>query len=130
MIQFKVLSGKTAGSTSVARRFPFRVGRAGGTDLMLEEPGVWDDHFHVEFEAGNGFVACPQGDALMTINGEAAREKKLLRNGDAIEIGGARLQFWLGETRQSGMRLRESLVWLGLALVTLAQVALIYRLLR
>jgi len=130
MVQFKVLSGKTAGSTSVARRFPFRVGRASGVDLMLEEPGVWDDHFHVEFEAGNGFVACPQGDALMTINGKAAREKRLLCNGDSIEIGGARLQFWLGETRQYGMRLREWLVWSGIAVVTLAQVALIYRLLR
>lgn len=130
MIQFKVLSGKTAGSTSVARRFPFRIGRSSGADLVIEEPGVWDDHFHVEFERGNGFVAHPQGDALMTINGESAREKKLLRNGDSIEIGGARLQFWLGETRQSGMRLRESLVWIGIVLVTLAQVALIYRLLR
>lgn len=130
MIQLKVLSGKTAGSTSVARRFPFRVGRASGSDLVVAEPGVWDDHFHVEFEAGNGFIACPQGDALLTINGEAAREGKLLRNGDSIEIGGARLQFWLGETRQYSMGLRETLVWSGIALVTFAQIALIYQLLR
>lgn len=130
MIQFKILSGKMAGSTSVARRFPFRVGRASGSDLVLQEPGVWDDHFHVEFEAGNGFVARPQGDALMTINGAAAREGKLLRNGDSIEIGGTRLQFWLGETRQSGMRFREWSVWAGIALVTITQIALIYRLLK
>jgi hypothetical protein len=129
MIQFKILSGKTAGSTSVARRFPFRVGRASGADLLLEEPGVWDDHFHVEFEAGNGYIASTQGDALMTINGKAVQEKTLLRNGDSIEIGGARLQFWLGETRQSAMRIREFLVWLGIAAITLAQVYLIYRLL-
>ena len=129
MIQFRILSGKMAGSTSVARRFPFRVGRASGSDLVMEEPGVWDDHFHVEFEAGNGYVACPQGDALMTVNGKAAHEKMLLRNGDSIEIGGARLQFWLGETRQSAMRFREFLVWLGIALMTLGQVYLIYRLL-
>lgn len=129
MIQFKVLSGKMAGSTTVARRFPFRVGRASGSDLRLEEPGVWDDHFHVEFEPGNGYLACPQRDALMTVNGEAAPEKRRLRNGDSIEIGGARLQFWLSETRQSAMRLREILVWLGIGLMTLAQVYLIYRLL-
>ena len=113
----------------MARRFPFRVGRASGLDLVLEEPGVWDDHFHVEFEAGNGFVARPQGDALMTVNGEAAHGEKLLHNGDSIEIGGARLQFWLSETRQSAMRFRELLVWLGIATMTLAQVALIYLLL-
>lgn len=129
MIQFKILSGKTAGSTSVARRFPFRVGRASGSDLVMEEPGVWDDHFHVEFEAGEGYVASPRENALMTVNGEAVREKTLLRNGDSIEIGGARLQFWLGETRQSAMRIREFLVWLGIAAITLAQVYLIYRLL-
>ena len=130
MIQFKILSGKTAGSTSVARRFPFRVGRASGSDLVLAEPGVWDDHFHIEFEAGNGFIAHPQGDALMTVNGEPARAARLLRNGDSIEIGGARLQFWLDETRQSAMRLREWSVWFGIALVTFAQMALIYRLIR
>lgn len=129
MIQFKVLSGKMAGSTTVARRFPFRVGRASGSDLKLEDPGVWDDHFHVEFEPGNGYLACPQGDALMTVNGEAAHEKRRLRNGDSIDIGGARLQFWLSETQQSAMRIREFLVWVGIALMTLAQVYLIYRLL-
>lgn len=129
MIQFKVLSGKMAGSTTVARRFPFRVGRSSGSDLKMEDPGVWDDHFRLEFEPGNGYLACPQGDALMTINGEAAYEKTRLRNGDSIEIGGARLQFWLSETRQSAMRIREFLVWLGIGLMTLAQVYLIYRLL-
>ena len=95
----------------------------------MEEPGVWDNHFHVEFEAGNGYVACPQANALMTINGQAAPEKTLLRNGDSIEIGGARLQFWLGETQQSAMRIREFLVWLGIAAITFAQVYLIYLLL-
>ena len=129
MIQFKILSGKMAGSTSVARRFPFQVGRSPDAGLVVEAPGVWEDHFHLEFEPGNGFVARPQGEALMTVNGEPVRESRLLRNGDSIEIGGTRLQFWLGETRQSGMRLQELLVWAGVALVTLAQVILIYRLL-
>jgi pSer/pThr/pTyr-binding forkhead associated (FHA) protein len=130
MIQLKVLSGKMAGSTSVARRFPFPVGRAPGAGLVVEEPGVWEDHFHVEFEPGKGFIAAPQGEALLAVNGEPVRERRLLRNGDSIEIGGARLQFWLGETRQSGMRLQEVLVWAGVVLVTLAQVVLIYCLLQ
>jgi pSer/pThr/pTyr-binding forkhead associated (FHA) protein len=130
MIQLKVLSGKMAGSTSVARRFPFRVGRAPSAGLVVEEAGVWENHFHVEFEPGTGFVATPQGEALLTVNGEPVRERRLLRNGDSIEIGGARLQFWLGETRQSGMRLQEVLVWAGVVLVTLAQVVLIYCLLQ
>ena len=129
MIQLKVLSGKQAGSTTVARRFPFQVGRAPASGLVIQEPGVWDQHFLVRFERGNGFIASPQGEALMTVNGVAARDTRL-NNGDCIELGGVRLQFWLGDTRQSGFRLREWCFWAGIALVTLTQVALIYRLLR
>jgi pSer/pThr/pTyr-binding forkhead associated (FHA) protein len=129
MIQLKVLSGKQAGSTTVARRFPFQIGRTEGSDLVIPEPGVWDRHLVIQFEPGNGFTATPQGEALMTVNGEPTRGTRLC-NGDSIEIGGVRLQFWLGDTRQAGFRLREWFVWTGIALVTLAQVALIYRLLR
>jgi pSer/pThr/pTyr-binding forkhead associated (FHA) protein len=129
MIQFKILSGKQAGAITVARRFPFRVGRAADADLMLEEPGVWDAHCQIEFDRSAGFLACPQGDALLTVNGQSVQAPTRLRNGDSLELGGARLQFWLGETRPSGFRLREWLVWGGIALVTLAQVAIVYRLL-
>lgn len=126
MIQLKVLSGKQAGFTSVARRFPFIVGRlAGGADLSLDEPGVWDRHFQIDFRPGEGFVALPQGEALMTVNGHSTQGLRLA-NGDSIEIGGVRLQFWLGETRQHGFRLREWLVWSGIVLVTLSQIGLIY----
>lgn len=130
MIQLRVLSGKTAGTTTVARRFPFQIGRASDADLVLPEAGVWDRHFQIDFQAGHGFTATAQGDALLTVNGQPAREKMLLRNGDTLEIGATRLQFWLGETRQAGLQFRETLVWLGIAAVTLSQVFLIYRLLR
>lgn len=130
MIQLRVLSGKMAGSTAVARRFPFQVGRAPDAGLVLQEAGVWDRHFQIQFERGHGFTVAPLGDAILTINGHSASEKNILRNGDSIEIGGTRLQFWLGETRQTGLRLREGLVWLGIAAMTLAQIVIIYRLLR
>ena len=130
MVQLKILSGKQAGQTFMARRFPFQVGRAADQDLTMDEPGVWDRHLDIHFEAGAGFIATPQGEALLTINGEAVSEQTRLCNGDTIGIGGAQLQFWLGETRQSGLRLREWLVWSGIALVTIVQVALIYWLLQ
>jgi len=49
-----------------------------------------------------------------------------LRNGDAIEIGSLKIQFWLSEARQRGLRLREWFVWVLIAAVCLGQVALIY----
>jgi len=128
MIQLKILSGNQAGSTSVARRFPFRIGRAPESGLVLEEPGVWEQHFEIEFEPGSGFMATAIGEALITVNGEPG-QRMLLHNGDRIDLGGACLQFWLSETRQHGFRTRDGLVWVGIALVTAAQIYLISQLL-
>ncbi len=129
MVQFKVLSGKKAGTVWLARRFPVRIGRAAAADLQLDESGVWDQHLQLDLSPGKGFVLSAQPDALASVNGQPVH-KALLRNGDAIDIGSVKMQFWLGETRQRGVRFREGLTWAGLAIVTLGQVGLIYWLLR
>jgi pSer/pThr/pTyr-binding forkhead associated (FHA) protein len=125
MVQFKILTGKMAGSLKVARRFPVRIGRSASADLPLDENGVWDQHLRVEFKPRQGFVAIPEENALFHVNGESAGEV-LLRNGDVLELGGAKVQFWLAETRQAALAWREWLVWIGVACVCLAQVALVY----
>ena len=129
MIQFKILSGKQAGASWVARRFPVRVGRAKGTDLQLEEAGVWDKHFQLDFKPGEGFVLQSAPNALTVVNGVQA-DRVVLSNGDLLELGSVKLQFWLGETRQRGFRLREGLTWTAIAAICLGQVVLIYWLLR
>jgi hypothetical protein len=53
-----------------------------------------------------------------------------LRNGDLIEIGSVKLQFFLSETRQKGLRFRETLKWAAIAIISLGQIALIYWLLQ
>lgn len=129
MIQFNVLSGKMAGTQTVARRFPFRVGREAGADLRLPDAGVWDQHFRLDFKPAEGLVLTAQGEALVTVNDQPVRET-LLRNGDRLGVGSARLQFWLAETRQRGLRLREAFAWASIVFVTLAQLALLHLLLR
>jgi pSer/pThr/pTyr-binding forkhead associated (FHA) protein len=129
MVQLKVLSGKKAGTVWMARRFPVRIGRSADADLQLEEDGVWDQHLQLDLNLGEGFVLRAQPNALASVNGQAVHQS-LLRNGDAIDIGSIRMQFWLGETRQAGLRFREGLTWAGIAAVTLGQVGLIYWLLR
>jgi hypothetical protein len=52
-----------------------------------------------------------------------------LRNGDAIAIGSLKMQFWLSETRQAGLRFREGITWIGIAAISIGQVALVYWLL-
>jgi pSer/pThr/pTyr-binding forkhead associated (FHA) protein len=128
MIQLKVLSGKKTGTIWVARRFPVRIGRSAATDLQLEEDGVWDEHLHLDFNPAEGIVLSAQPDALASVNGQPVRQA-VLRNGDAIEIGSLRMQFWLSETRQAGLRFREGLTWAGIAGISLGQVGLIYWLL-
>jgi pSer/pThr/pTyr-binding forkhead associated (FHA) protein len=129
MVQLKVLSGKKAGTAWVARHFPVRVGRSADADLQVEEDGVWDQHLQLDFIPGGGIVLSAQPDALVAVNGQAVQQVAL-RGGDEINIGSLRLQFWLSETRQADLRLREGFTWAAIAAVSLGQIALIYWLLR
>ena len=125
MVQIKILSGKQAGTVWAARRFPVRVGRAPDCELQLEEPGVWNRHFQINLNAGAGFVLETEPDALVTTNGQPA-QRAVLRNGDLIEIGALKLQFWLGEARRRGLRIKEWLVWATLLAISFGQIALAY----
>jgi hypothetical protein len=129
MVQLKILSGKKAGATWVARRFPVRVGRASTCDLQLEEHGVWNEHFRIDFHSAAGFVLETQPDALVTANGQPV-QRMVLRNGDALEIGALKLQFWLREAHQRNLPISEWLVWATIAVVSIGQVALVYWLAR
>ncbi len=129
MVQLRILSGKKAGTAWVARRFPVRIGRSATADLQLQESGVWDEHLELELRPGEGFVLSAHPDAIASVNGQPVQEA-LLRNGDTIDIGALKLQFWLSENRQGGLRLREGLTWAGIVAITLGQVGLIYWLLR
>lgn len=130
MVQLKFLSGKKAGSSWDARRFPVRIGRSGNSDLQLEEPGVWDDHLALSLDPTQGFVLETEPNALATINGYPASNAILLRNGDTIEIGTVKFQFWISEPQQRGQTLREVFVWTLITVVCLTQIALVYWLLR
>ena len=129
MIQLKILSGPTADTTQVVRRFPFRIGRASENDLRLEVPGVWDNHLTLEFQKSEGFMLRTAPDAFAAINEQPLTSARL-RNGDIISFGSAKIQFWLAAPRQRGLQLRELCVWALLVAVTAFQFVLIYRLIR
>jgi pSer/pThr/pTyr-binding forkhead associated (FHA) protein len=129
MIQLKISSGKMAGVSHDVRHFPFHVGRAATADLRLEDDGVWDNHLVFEYDPAQGFIITAQGSALATVNGWPI-QSVLLRNGDTIEIGSARLRFWIGEVKQSRLRFHEFLVWASLVAVTTAEVLLLLWLLK
>jgi pSer/pThr/pTyr-binding forkhead associated (FHA) protein len=129
MVQLKVLSGKKAGTAWVARRFPVRIGRSAAADLRVEEGGVWDQHLQLDFNPAEGIILSAQPNALANVNGQPVQQA-VLRNGDTIAIGSLKMQFWLSETRQAGLRFREGLTWVAIAAISLGQVGLIYWMLR
>ena len=128
MLQLNVLSGKTAGTEWVARRFPVVIGRAANCELQLEEDGVWEQHLHLHFDTVEGFILETAPNALATLNGQSLK-RIVLRNGDVVELGSVKLQFSLSKTIQSGLRFRETLTWLAIGAISLGQIGLIYWLL-
>ena len=129
MVQLLLLSGKQAGTPWVARRFPVRIGRSPSSDLQLEEPGVWDDHLELNLDPAQGVMLTARPESPVTVNRQAVQAARL-RNGDSIEVGSVRLQFWLAETRQRGLRIREWFVWSLVAAISFGEVALVYWLLK
>ena len=129
MLQLKVLSGKAAGTNWVARRFPVRIGRAAGSDLRLEEDGIWDQHVQVELDPEAGFIVETFPNALASLNGEPL-SRAVLRNGDLVDLGSVKVSFSLSKTVQSGLRFREGLTWILITTISLGQIGLIYWLIR
>ena len=127
MVQLQILNGSKAGTRWVAGRLPFSVGRSPTDNLRLEDAGVWEHHCRIELRQDSraALVAIP--DALTAVDGLPAQDT-LLRSGNVIELGSLRLQFGLSPTSHRSLRLRETVTWIGIVLLSLAQVALIYAL--
>lgn len=128
MIQLHILSGKKAGSNILARRFPFRVGREKGSDLVLEDQGVWARHLEVHLRSDDRFWVVQSAEAMLVVDGQKTREAQL-NNGALIELGSVKLRFSLAEQPQRNQSFREALTWVALAGLALLQIGVIYFLL-
>lgn len=124
MVQLRVLNGSRAGTAHTASRFPCTLGRASSDDLQFVEAGVWENHLQLDLRIPDGFRLSRLGQGRASVNGSEF-DDLILRNGDVIELGAVKVQFWLAEVRQSDNRVRETLVWLGLAALVLLEGALI-----
>ena len=129
MIQLNFLLGKKAGSQMVVRHFPFRIGRAGGNDLQLDDDGIWDEHFRLEIQRNENFMLAAAPNALVAVNNEPVQSAHL-HNGDVITAGSVKIQFWLAAAAQRGLHFREFFVWALIAFITALQIVLIYMLTR
>lgn len=125
LIQVQVQSGMAAGHTIAVNQLPIRLGRGKGCQLQLADHGVWEQHAELDINESGQFILRRHPEAGVMINGEPAEECTALCNGDAIELGSAKLQFWLGTVRQKNLAAREAAAWALLAAVTVAEVILL-----
>ncbi len=128
MVRLQILSGSKAGLAYEASSFPLAIGRAAAGSITLEDSGVWEQHFQISLDLAEGFFLEVIPPALASVNGQPV-DRVLLRNGDIISAGSAKLQFWLQETRQLSLRVREVGTWISYFLLCAGQLALIYWLL-
>lgn len=125
MVQLSFLSGKLSGKRVSVTRFPWIVGRSNEAHTRIEEPGVWDRHIEISLDLQRGFILTSDERALALVNGHSS-SSCVLRNGDIIEAGAVKMQFWLAAARQYSMAWREYAVWAFLTLLCLGQIALVY----
>jgi len=104
--------------------FPCTIGRAATDTLRLNEPGVWDHHLQLDLQVPDGFRLRRLGQGRACVNG-AEFDDLILRNGDVVELGAVKVQFWLSAVIQRGMWLRELLTWLGLGVLAVLQGVLV-----
>jgi pSer/pThr/pTyr-binding forkhead associated (FHA) protein len=111
MIELRILSGKMAGQSVVARHFPFFVGRAPDCDLCLLEDGVWDKHLEIAQEADK-VVLRTVGAGQVQINDEKVSQA-VLRVGDEVRLGSVRLELWCSPMEQRSLKWMEYALWIG-----------------
>lgn len=128
MVQLQLLSGHRSGVVFRSARFPIRAGREPGLDLPLDEPGIWQRHFLIDWRA-EGLILEAEPQALLHLN-DTPVQRALLRNGDIITLGALKIRFSLSPVRQSSLAWREWLTWIALGALCLGQVALVYWLIR
>jgi|ERR1051325_2848865 predicted component of type VI protein secretion system len=127
MIQLHVLTGVSAGQRYEAEKFPISIGRNAGCSFTLNDAGVFDRHFEIQFSP-EGYTLQASPHAVVAVNG-AHVQTALLRNGDVINAGYPKIQFWLGAMKQRSLRPREMFTWLMILGAVATQGYLLARLL-
>ena len=128
MAQLNILSGRYEKHYVESGHFPVLIGRSAACHLQLEGLGVWERHAELDFRRGEGFMLRPASNATTLVNGEKVENERRLRNGEVVELGSIKMQFWLGAVRPRSLTVTEGLVWLGLVLVAVLQAWLLWSL--
>jgi predicted component of type VI protein secretion system len=125
MCRLQILSGRLAGQVILARHFPFLLGRSPQCDLVLPDPGVWDEHCRLEYRPPEGCFLCAVANIDTRVDSRKVEGEALLRNAAEITLGGARVRFSLADPMPKRLFFREAIAWVFLATVLAAEAWLI-----
>jgi pSer/pThr/pTyr-binding forkhead associated (FHA) protein len=126
MVQLNILSGEYEQQFVKSNTFPIRIGRGENCQLQLVDTGIWENHLELNLNEEQHFTIRTASDATAMVNGKPLKGVQLLRNGDLIEIGLVKIQFWLGTVQQKNLGMREAAVWALLLAVTMAEIYLLF----
>ena len=126
MVQLNILSGEYEQQFVKSNTFPIRIGRGENCQLQLVDTGIWENHLELNLNEEQHFTIRTASDATAMVNGKPLKGVQLLRNGDLIEIGLVKIQFWLGTVQQKNLRIREAAAWALLLAVTMAEIYLLF----
>ncbi|MSU34198.1 MAG: FHA domain-containing protein [Pedosphaera sp.] len=125
MVELRILSGRRSSEVIQLATFPFRIGRASDSELLLKEPGVWDQHCRIEADESPGFRIIAEGDAIVSFEGVPIRQRRL-RNGESFECGGIRFRFLVAAVGRRPGQLSAILTWSLLAVVLVIELGLLW----
>ena len=125
MVQLNILSGEYQQQFVKSNTFPIRIGRGENCQLQLVDTGIWKNHLELNLNEQHYFTIRTASDATAMVNGKPLEGVQLLRNGDLIEIGLVKIQFWLGTVQQKNLGIREATAWALLLAVTLGEIYLL-----
>jgi len=72
MILLHALNGSAAGRRFEANKFPITVGRGADCTVVLNDAGVFDRHFEIQFSS-EGYKLQASPPAVVTVNGQALK---------------------------------------------------------
>ncbi len=102
--------------------YPFVIGRAAESSLVLDGPGIWPRHLSLDLAPDEGLVVSVEKGAIATLEDRPV-ERHRLRHGEEMRIGAFRIQFLVSPPARRSLVAWEVALWLVLAGVVLAQFA-------
>ncbi len=88
----KIISGPEEGSEFSFERVQITIGRTIDNDVVLPDPGISRQHFSIR-DKGGAFIIKDLGSSNGTLLNGKKIEEEVIKTGDVITAGGARIRF-------------------------------------